>query len=339
MPPPRFGPPHETFVVRDFALEGGPVLAEARLAWSITGTPDATDPVLTASAFAQSRDDLAWLRAPGGPLARRGGWTIHTELLGNGRSSSPSTTAPPHDGPAFPAVSIRDNVRIQGLLLDDLGVGRVAAVIGASMGGMQAVEWAVTAPERIGRAVAIAGGARTGRHMALFLNALTEALTSDPAFAGGRYTAPPLDGLSRLSAAWAPWAVSPRFFAEGHDRDQPDMAADDLEGFLAKWRTRYHDRDANDLLSHLATWTAHDIGGGPGRGGFEAAAARATVPVHFLPIATDAYFDAGIIAAEAAVFPDATVAVIDSPSGHAAAFGRLAQDRERLGAAVARVLG
>ncbi len=321
-------PPHELFTVADFRLESGAVLPEAHLAFRQRGRIGEGEPILLCTAFAANPLGLAYLSEEGGPLAEERRWIIDVEQLGNGRSTSPSNAPAPHAGADFPALSIRDDVEIQRRLLDHLGVGRVAAVIGASMGGQQAVQWAVSHPERVGRAVCIAGNARTTLYGRMFLNVVASALRSDPAFAGGRYGAPPIEGLSRLSEAWAPFALSPRFFSEGRHLKHADMAADDLAGFLAKWRTRYHQKDANDLLCHIAKWAANDIAGTPGCGGdFAKAAARATMPVLFAPISTDIYFHPLDAADQAKAFSNAQVEVIESLSGHAAAFGREPEDK------------
>ena len=228
-------------------------------------------------------------------------------------------------GPAMAAEVIEERIATDH---HDLRLERVAAVVGASMGGQQALQWAVSHPERVGGAVAVVASARATLHAQLFLHGLETALRSDPAFADGRYTAPPRRGLERLSEAWAPWATSPEFFSGGHHLAFEDTAAADLEGFLAKWRTRYLDRDANDLLCQLRCWRAHDVGATPGCGGeLAAAAARARLPVLFLPSRTDAYFATVDVRADAACFPDARVECIDSVAGHAAGFGRMASDR------------
>jgi homoserine O-acetyltransferase len=332
-------PPCASYAAGDLPLESGAVLPDARLAYRSHGRVGEGDPIVTCSAFAQHHGDLAWLVGPGRPLDPERHWLVHTELLGNGRSSSPSNTPAPRNGPAFPAVTIRDNVALQTRLLDHLGVGRIRAVIGASMGGQQALQWAVSHPGRVRGAVAIVASARASWHVQLFLHALETALRSDPAFEGGRYASPPLLGLSRLSEAWAPWALAPQFFSEGHYRAFEDTAAEDLEAFLAKWRTRYHDRDANDLISHFRTWRAHDVAGTPGcEGDLATAADRAGLPVLFLPARTDAYFAVDDVVAEAALFPAGRVQVLESPAGHAAGFGRMPADREQIADAVAAFL-
>lgn len=331
--------PHDIFEVQDFALASGARLPRARLAYVIRGRVDGPT-ILTCTAFAATPQDLSYLALPDGPLDPARVRLVQVEQLGNGRSSSPSNTPPPHAGPDFPALSVGDDVAIQAHLLDHLGIERVDAVVGASMGAQQALQWAVSRPQRVGRVVAIAGTARTTFYNRLFLHIVREALTSDPAFAGGRYAAPPLAGLSRLSETWAGFALSPRFFSEGRHLAHADMAAPDLAGFLAKWRTRYHAKDANDLLVHLDKWARFDIADTPGAdGNFERAAAFATMPITFLPIATDAYFHPDDVRDQAAAFPHAAVRVIESLSGHAAAFGREPEDRAASAAAVAAALG
>jgi homoserine O-acetyltransferase len=332
-------PPFDTFTVAGFALECGVVLPEARLAWRQRGRIGDGEPVLLCTAFASNPLGLGYLGADDGPLAESRRWIIDVELMGNGRSSSPSNTPAPYAGTNFPPLAIRDNVALQKALLDSLGIERVRSVVGASMGGQQAVQWAVSHPERVSSAICIAGNARTTLYGQMFLNVVASALKSDPAFAGGRYASPPLEGLSRLSEAWAPFALSPRYFSQGLHQAHGDMAADDLAGFLAKWRTRYHARDANDLLSHLDMWARHDIAGTPGcDGSLAAAAARATLPVVFAPIATDIYFHPQDAADHARLFPQAVVKVVDSLAGHAAAFGREAGDRAALRAIVEEAL-
>jgi homoserine O-acetyltransferase len=330
--------PHEVFTVEGFALECGAVLPHLRLAWSQQGRVGHGRPVLLCTAFAATPLDLAYLWAPGTALDPARHWLIHVEMLGNGRSSSPSNSAAPWAGPRFPPVSMRDNVALQARLLDHLGVGALQAVVGASMGGAQAVQWAVHDAQRAGAAVVIAGNAQTTLYGQLFLHTVASALKSDPAFAEGHYEEPPLLGLSRLSETWAPFALSPRFFSTGLHLQHADMAADDLPGFLAKWRTRYHQKDANDLLCHLDTWARHDIGRTPGCDVLAAAARRATCPMLFVPTSTDLYFHPDDVREQATLFPDARVQVIDTLSGHAAAFGRMPQDRERIDAAVSAFL-
>jgi len=101
------------------------------------------------------------------------------------RSLNPANGRP--WGPDFPLVTVRDWVASQALLADHLGIDRFAAVIGGSLGGMQALQWSIDQPERIGAAVVIAAAARLSAQNIAFNEIARQAITSDPNFAGGRY--------------------------------------------------------------------------------------------------------------------------------------------------------
>lgn len=334
-PAPKF----KRFTLERFQLESGVVFPQVNLAYWISGTPSSQPPIVTCTAFSQSYYDMAYLRGAKLALDPKKDWIIHTELLGNGRSSSPSNTPPPFKGVNFPAVTIRDNVNLQSALLNYLNVNRIRAVVGASMGGQQAIQWAVSYPDRVEKAVVIAGSCRATWHVRLFLNSLATCIRSDPAFQEGNYTEPPLLGLSRMSEAWVPWAFSPEFYSLQVYQRYPDTQANSLDEFLAKWRTRYHEKDANDLLCHFQTWANHDVSLTPGMdGSLEKALKSIKAEVLFLPIRTDAYFAVADVAAEAALVPHAQVMVLNSVYGHAAAFGRDKSDRTQLNQAIANFL-
>jgi homoserine O-acetyltransferase len=100
-------------------------------------------------------------------------------------------------GPDFPLVSIRDNVRAQATLLDSLGVRRLRLVLGGSIGGMQALDWAIEDPRRVERALVI--GVAPLSAMGLALNHLQrQAIQHDPEWVGGNYLPqrPPRQGLA-----------------------------------------------------------------------------------------------------------------------------------------------
>lgn len=111
-------------------------------------------------------------------------------------SDNPETGQP--YGPDFPTVTVRDWVRSQRMLADQLGISRFAAVIGGSLGGMQALQWAIDFPDDIDHAVLIASAARLSTQNIAFNKIARSAITSDPAFHNGRYRehdTVPSDGL------------------------------------------------------------------------------------------------------------------------------------------------
>lgn len=115
---------------------------------------------------------------------------IGVNVLGSCYGSTGPTSVNPATGkiwgPDFPLVTVRDSVRAEAAVLDHLGVRRLRAVIGASIGSMQALEWAIQYPERVERCIGI-GAARLGA-MALAQNHLQrQAIMLDPEFRGGWY--------------------------------------------------------------------------------------------------------------------------------------------------------
>jgi homoserine O-acetyltransferase len=93
-------------------------------------------------------------------------------------------------GPDFPVVTIGDMVRAQARLLDHLGIERVRVALGGSIGGMQALQWAIDFPDRLEACIGI--GSTPLSAMGLALNHLQrQAILNDPHFNGGRYTEQP----------------------------------------------------------------------------------------------------------------------------------------------------
>ncbi len=114
-----------------------------------------------------------------------------------GPSSINPATGQPY-GADFPVVTIPDMVAAQVRLLDRLGIDTVRAVIGGSMGGMQALELAINYPERVQVAVALASAARHGAQQIAFNHIGRQAIMRDPYWRGGHYYGGPLpeDGLA-----------------------------------------------------------------------------------------------------------------------------------------------
>lgn len=102
-------------------------------------------------------------------------------------------------GPDFPPLRARDWVHSQALLADRLGIDCWAAVIGGSLGGMQAMRWSLEYPERVRHCVVIAAAMKLSAQNIAFNEIARQAITSDPAFHGGRYRqhqTVPRDGLA-----------------------------------------------------------------------------------------------------------------------------------------------
>ncbi|MDB5036411.1 MAG: metX [Chlorobi bacterium] len=176
-----------------FPLESGAALALAEIAYETYGTPDdeGTNAILvchalTGSAHAAGRDEtgrVGWwdgLIGPGRAIDTDRYFVICSNILGScygstGPASIDPATGVPY-GDAFPIVTVRDIVRAQRLLLDHLGIDRLHAVIGGSMGGMQALEWGALFPDDIDLIIPIATSARHSAWCVAFNAIAREAL-------------------------------------------------------------------------------------------------------------------------------------------------------------------
>ena len=129
-------------------------------------------------------------------------FVICSNIIGGCKGSTGPSSANPATGRPwglkFPIVTISDMVRAEAALLDHLGVERLLTVTGGSMGGFQALEWAVRYPERVASAIPIATAARLSAQGIAFNEVGRQAIMADPNWQGGDYygKAGPLAGLA-----------------------------------------------------------------------------------------------------------------------------------------------
>jgi homoserine O-acetyltransferase len=139
---------------------------------------------------------------PGKPIDTSRYFVICSNVLGGCSGSSGPDSINPATGTRyrldFPKLTVRDMVSAQSLLIDSLGVGRLHAVIGGSMGGMQTLQWAIDFPDRVGRYIALACCARHNAQAIAFNDTGRQAIVRDPVWGQGQYDpeCPPADGLS-----------------------------------------------------------------------------------------------------------------------------------------------
>lgn len=128
---------------------------------------------------------------PGKPLDTRHFFVVCCNNLGGCKGSTGPTSINPDTrkpyGPDFPIVTVKDWVHSQARLADRLGIRQWAAVIGGSLGGMQAMQWAITFPERLRHALVIAAAPRLSAQNIAFNEVARQAILTDPDFHHGHY--------------------------------------------------------------------------------------------------------------------------------------------------------
>ncbi len=149
-----------------------------------------------AGTYADQPRSTGWwdnMVGPGKPVDTRRFFVIGVNNPGScfgstGPMSINPQTGQPY-GAAFPVVTVEDWVNVQARLCDALGIERLAAVMGGSLGGMQALSWAMQYPQRIAHCVAIATTAKLSAQNIAFNDVARTAIQSDPDFHGGNYYA------------------------------------------------------------------------------------------------------------------------------------------------------
>ena len=205
----------------ELQLESGRVLGPLTIAFETYGTLNAArnNAVWVAHAWTgdahaagrHSSDDRkpGWwddMIGPGKVIDTNRYFVVCSNVIGSCYGSTGPTSINHRTGRpynlTFPVIMVRDMVRAQQLLRERLGIERVLAVIGGSMGAMQAIEWAIHYPEQTASIIPIAGSGRPSP-MAIALNALArQAIFNDPMWKKGNYRPehPPADGLALARA-------------------------------------------------------------------------------------------------------------------------------------------
>jgi len=213
----------KTFTIPEFTTQGGAVIKNMRLGWEAYGTlNDANDNVILVAHYFSGNshaagkytaDDKAagyWdaIIGPGKPVDTDKFYVLSVDTPVNPGVHNPKvvTTGPATIDPdtgkpygmGFPIVTIRDFVETQKALLDQLGITKLHAVMGASMGSLQVYEWASAYPDVVERAIPVIGSGWADGDLIAWLNIWSAPIRLDPNWNGGDYYdgEPPLKGLA-----------------------------------------------------------------------------------------------------------------------------------------------
>lgn len=235
--------------IGDVQMEGGQVIEDCRLGYRTFGrlNHDKSNAVLIPTWFAGISAELMANVGPGKLVDSTKYFVIVVDALGNGVSSSPSNSAS-QPGGEFPPFTIRDMVKTQRLLVTKtLKLSRLHAVAGISMGGAQALQWAVTHPDMVGKAVSIIGSPKMTVSDLLLWNAELRAIELGRA-AGDGSRAMPLVGDIHGIALYTP----------GYRNKHTTMA--DFEKYVAEQEARVKQKfQADDWESQVRAIMGHDI--------------------------------------------------------------------------------
>ncbi|ABM97375.1 alpha/beta fold hydrolase [Methylibium petroleiphilum] len=313
--------PYELIDIGSLELEDGGVIDDCHLAVACHGRLNAAkdNAILVPTWYSGTSKIMGEVYiGPGRALDPDRYFIVVVNQIGNGLSTSPHHQADPT---RFPRVRIGDDVRAQhSLLLQHFGITQLALVVGGSMGAQQTYEWAVRYPEMVRRVAPIAGTAQNTEHDVMFAETLCEALTTDPAFADGRYAASHevAAGLKRHAKLWTVMGWSTEFFQQGRHRA---LGFADMPAFVDQFMTGYFaPMDPNDLLAMAWKWQRGDVARHTG-GDLAAALGRIRARTFVMPISHDMFFPPADAERECRLVPGAEFRPIESIDGHLALFG------------------
>ncbi len=341
-------PGHRQFAaVGTLALDSGATLPHARLAYETWGTlsPARDNAVLIVHALTGD-SHVVGRPGPGHPTA---GWwggivgpglavdtdrwfVVAPNMLGGCQGSTGPASFSPDGaewGSRFPYLTIRDQVAAQVALADALGIERFAAVIGGSMGGMHALEWAIEHPQRVERLAVLASTAVSSADQIALNSVQLEAIRMDPLFRDGDYYDEPEGPYRGLALARRMALLNYRSPTELNERFERSWQGvlDPLgkggrfavESYLDFHGNKFTRRfDAGSYIALVEAMNSHDVG--RGRGSVAEALARVTATALVIGVDSDRLFPVEQSRQIAAHLPrtihGAEAHLIASPFGH-----------------------
>ncbi len=281
-------------------------------------------------------DDAGWweiLVGPGRAIDPERFFVICSNVLGGCRGTTGPNFIDPESGRRFgadfPVVTVGDMVEVQRRLLDHLDIECLSAVVGGSLGGLQALEWAIRAPHRVNAAVVIAAAPRLSSQGIAFDVVGRNAIRHDPSFASGQYyeAAGPEAGLAlarmlahvtylsdeSMRAKFDPTRLQPRSIETGFE------STFSVGSYLAYQGDRFVERfDANSYITLSTAMDLFDLGETDGK--VRASLASATCRWLFLSFSSDWLYppSASKQLADALMARSCSVTrcVIESSAGH-----------------------
>lgn len=331
--------------VGTLALESGDRLPGVRVAYETWGTlsPARDNAVLVLHALTGD----SHVTGPAGPGHPTPGWweglvgpgaaidtdrwfVVAPNVLGGCQGTTgPSSTAPDGRpwGSRFPYITVRDQVAAEIALADDLGVPTWQLVIGGSMGGMRALEWAVTVPDRVERLAVLASTAAASGDQIAWCSPQLDAIRSDAAWLGGDYHhvgegRGPVAGLAvARQIAHATYRSGAELDLRFGRSEQPGPGVGRGGSYAVESYLQHHGGklarrfDAGSYVVLTEAMSSHDVG--RGRGGIAAALSRVTATTVVAGVDSDRLYPLAQSREIAEGVPGCPGAqVLSSPYGH-----------------------
>ena len=267
----------QLFTVTDFPFEDGSALPDMHIAYETEGTlsPSRDNAILLVPGAVADRHMFDALVGPGRLFDTNKYFVIAADPLGGGESTSPADGM----GQEFPRYTVRDMMEAeQQLVTRGLGIPRLYALVGSSMGSFVALEWGIHHPESVGALVLLAPTPKADPEFRLTIDLIGATVALDPEWQGGHYAHNPVEGLRHAGMLFYPWVVSSAYIDRTPSPDVPRELEASARAY-AVW-------DANALMLRLGAYRAHDVAV-PYDGNLQAALSHITAPSLIFACGTD----------------------------------------------------
>ncbi len=310
----------------EFPLDRGGRLERVQVAYRTWGALDAAggNCVVVCHALTGSADVDRWwtqMFGPGQALDPDRDFIVCANILGSCYGTTGPTSVDPATGRPwlgdFPAYTVRDMVRLQRELLRALGVRAVRLVVGGSLGGMQALEWALMYPELVSAVAPIASPARHSPWAIGLSEAQRQAIFADPLWQGGRYQPerPPAAGLAAARMMAMCTYRSRDSFEERFGRRPQTADLYAVESYLRYQGQQLVDRfDAATYVGLTRAMDSHDVA--RGRGEYEEVLRGLKAPALVVSIPTDVLYPQAEQEELARLLRAGRLVQLESPHGH-----------------------
>jgi len=324
----------DTFVTPRFELENGKVLRDAQVRYRTFGAlnPAKDNAMVVCHALTGNASLDSWW----GEMLGKGllfDTSKYFVICANVLGSCYGTTGPTSINPdtqrpystSFPDVTVRDSVGLHILMVKSLGIRQVFAVVGGSLGGMQALEWGLMGgPSFVRSLVVMCCGANHHAWQIAISETQRQALYADPNWAGGAYTKdrPPNSGLSlaRQIAMFtyrSHTAYTDKFGRKtlNEEPGQGQAVLYDVEKYLRYQGVKFLARfDPLSYVKVTRLMDSHDVG--RGRGGKESALSGLTQPVQLVSVSSDVLYPPAEQQELHKLLPNSRLYTVVSDSGH-----------------------
>lgn len=309
-------PQHQIYELGDFKLESGEVIKDFAISYVTHGNLNEkkSNAILMVPALGANHHRIDFLIGPGKALDSNRYFIIAADSIGNGLTTSPSNSKT-QSGIKFPQFNVRDMVASQHrLVTEKFGIKHLVSVAGASMGGFQAIQWAVSYPGFMDSVTSLTGAPRTSAWTSGVLYTTNNALKADAAWNNGNYKEQPEKGWRSFTNIIVTLLGNT---PEGINYLHP--TAKDVIPYMKFWEDAFIKGkiDANDMIYQSNALIGHSVAYTPGFNNDYIKALRSIkAKVLLLPARNDVLVPVDQVKDDAKYIKDVRVAEIPTLYGH-----------------------